>query len=176
VPPASAWFASDRTPAELVARLHGPTAVTTDRDGTRVWLEGHPGDLAAQATAAGLVPAAPAELPAGPHRGRIGVPPGMVAPLGAALDGVAGLRRLSEHGVGTVHVAADDPESIATAREVAHSHGGWLLREAGAPALDPFGVDPPASTLQRRIRAALDPTGKLAPGRVPATEPVRLPA
>jgi len=75
--------------------------------------------------------------------------------------------------VGTVHVAADEAAAIAAAREVAHAHDGWLLREAGAPELDPFGVDLPALALQRRIRVALDPTGKLAPGRVPATEPAR---
>ena len=78
--------------------------------------------------------------------------------------------------MGTVHVAASDPAAIASARDIAHAHDGWLLREAGAPELDPFGVDLPAAPLQRRIRAALDPTGKLAPGRVPATEPARQPA
>jgi len=75
-----------------------------------------------------------------------------------------------------VHVGAADPARLAHARDLAHAHGGWLLREAGAPELDPFGLDLPALALQRRIRAALDPTGKLAPGRVPATEPARVPA
>jgi hypothetical protein len=111
-------------------------------------------------------------MPTGPHRGRIAVAPGLLAPLGAALDAVAGLRHLAEHGVGTVHVAAETSEGLAAARDLAHAHHGWLLRETGAPALDPFGVEPPAVALQRRIRGALDPTGKLAPGRVPATEPV----
>ena len=172
VPAASAWFAIDRAPAELLARLHAPTAVTSDASGAHVWLEGHPDDLRAQAHAVGLTAAEAPELPAGPHRGRINVAPGLLAPLDAALDTVRGLRHLAEHGVGTVHVAADAAEVLAAARDLAHAHHGWLLREAGAPELDPFGIDPPAVALQRRIRTALDPTGKLAPGRVPVTEPV----
>jgi glycolate oxidase FAD binding subunit len=169
---ASSWFSSERTPAELHAVLHAPTALTRDRTGTRVLLEGHAGDLAAQAARAGLVAAAPPEPPAAPHRGRISVAPGALGELVPALDGLTGVDWLAEHGVGTVHVATDDPGRLAAARELAHTHGGWLLREAGAADLDPFGVDPPALALQRRLRAALDPTGKLAPGRVPATEPL----
>ncbi len=176
IPSASAWFASDRTPADLLDALYAPAAVTTDPTGTRVWLEGHPHDLAAQAARGGLTPAEPAPDPAGPHRGRISVAPGAVTALTDALGAVVGLDWLAEHGVGTVHVAADDADAIAAARDVAHVHDGWLLREAGAPDLDPFGVDLPALALQRRIRVALDPTGKLAPGRVPATEPARTPA
>jgi hypothetical protein len=147
--------------------------VISDAAGVRVRLEGHPGDLDAQAVAAGLTPVAAPELPDGPHRGRISVAPGLLAPLSAALDTVDGVRCVAEHGVGTVHVAADTGDGLAAARDLAHAHHGWLLREAGAPDLDPFGVDPPAVGLQRRIRAALDPTGKLAPGRLPVTEPVR---
>lgn len=173
VPPASAWYASNRAPADLLDALYAPAAVTTDPTGTRVWLEGHPDDLSAQAERTGLTPAEPAADPAAPHRGRINVAPGTVTAVADALGAIAGLGWLAEHGVGTVHVAADDPDAIAAAREIAHAHDGWLLREAGAPDLDPFGVDLPALALQCRIRAALDPTGKLAPGRVPATEPAR---
>jgi hypothetical protein len=101
------------------------------------------------------------------------VAPGRLGALTGALGAVDGITWLAEHGVGTVHVAAGDPAVIAAARTAAEAHGGWLLREAGAPGLDPFGVEWPALALQRRIRAALDPTGKLAPGRVPASEPAR---
>jgi len=173
IPPASAWFGSDRTPTELLEALYAPAAVTTDPSGTHVWLEGHPDDLVAQAGRAGLTTAAPPAGPVGAHRGRISVAPDAVAGVTDALGAISGLGWFAEHGVGTVHVAADDAAAIAAAREVAHAHDGWLLREAGAPELDPFGVDLPALALQRRIRVALDPTGKLAPGRVPATEPAR---
>jgi len=70
-------------------------------------------------------------------------------------------------GVGTVHVAADDPAGLVAARAVATKHGGWLLREAGAPGIDGFGGPLPNLAIVERIRAALDPTGKLSPGRLP---------
>jgi len=78
---------------------------------------------------------------------------------------------VAEVGVGTVHVSATAAPDLTRARSLAARHGGWLLREAGAPDLDPFGVDLPNAGLQRSIRTALDPTGKLAPGRIVATEP-----
>jgi FAD/FMN-containing dehydrogenase len=45
--------------------------------------------------------------------------------------------------------------------------GGWLLREAGAPGLDPFGGPPPNLPLLARIKDAFDPAGKLNRGRLP---------
>jgi FAD/FMN-containing dehydrogenase len=176
VAPASGWFTTDRPAAEVVTALYAPAAVTSGPTGTVVLLEGHPADLDAQTARAGLRPAAAPALPEAAHRGRISVAPGAVDALVAALDREPGIDRLAEHGVGTVHVATADPTRLADARSLAHSHGGWLLREAGAPELDPFGIDVPAFALQRRIRAALDPSGKLAPGRVPATEPAHVPA
>jgi len=176
VAPVSMWFATDRPADEVLTVLHAPTAVTSSRSGTAVLLEGHPGDLDAQSRRAGLRPSGAPVPPDAAHRGRISVAPGAVDALVGALDREPGIDRLAEHGIGTVHVGAVDPARLAAARTLAHAHGGWLLREAGAPELDPFGVDPPAVALARRIRAALDPTGKLAPGRVPATEPVHQPA
>ena len=82
------------------------------------------------------------------------------------------VRWTAELGVGTVHVAADDPVALGAARGAAERCGGWMLREAGAPDLDPFGVGFPAVAVQQRLRIALDPAGKLSPGRVPATAPV----
>ena len=73
---------------------------------------------------------------------------------------------------GTVHVSAEDPAALVVARDAAERCSGWLLREAGAPDLDPFGLEFPAAAVQQRLRIALDPTGKLSPGRVPATAPV----
>ena len=77
------------------------------------------------------------------------------------------MRWLAEVGVGTVHVAADEEASLAAARRAATDAGGWLLREAGAPGLDGFGRALPNARLMERVRAAFDPTGKLAPGRLP---------
>jgi len=75
------------------------------------------------------------------------------------------VRWLAEVGVGTVHVAADTEADLVTARVVAEASGGWLLREAGAPGIDGFGVARPNAVLQERIRVAFDPTGKFSPGR-----------
>jgi hypothetical protein len=43
-----------------------------------------------------------------------------------------------------------------------------MLREAGAPGLDGFGVALPNAGVSERIRTAFDPTGKCSPGRIPA--------
>jgi hypothetical protein len=42
-----------------------------------------------------------------------------------------------------------------------------MLREAGAPGLDGFGIASPNARLAERVRAAFDPTGKCSPGRLP---------
>jgi FAD/FMN-containing dehydrogenase len=65
-----------------------------------------------------------------------------------------------------VHIAADDGDALARAREVAHAHDGWLLREAG-DGITGFGRALPNLDLLRRIKTAFDPTGKLSPGRLP---------
>lgn len=168
-PRASEWFRApvDRTDA-IRRDLFGPMAVLESATETHVLLEGHPDDLVTEAARAGLEPGEAPPAPAGEHRGRISVAPTRLAALGADLAATAGLVRLAEHGVGTVHVATDDEHTLASARRTAERHGGWLLREAGAPDLDPFGATFPAAALQARVRAAFDPTGKLAPGRVPA--------
>ncbi len=168
---ASQWFRSSGDPFDLVGALRGAGTIRWDGTETHILLEGHRADIDAQVRAVALEPAAPGALPAGPHRGRISVEPNLVSEL---VDGLRGIdvRWAVELGVGTVHVAADDPAALHAAREVAQACGGWLLREAGAPDLDPFGAPFPAVAVQQRLRAALDPTGKLSPGRVPATAPV----
>ena len=170
IPVDSRWFVTDEDPAAVVARAYRPTAALWDGTVTRILLEGQPADVGEQAARLGLTPGRAAALPAGPHRGRISVAPGAIPTVGAAL-GRLGARWTAEVGVGTVHVAADDPGMIDDARDAARHAGGWLLRESGAPDLDPFGTEFPAAAVQVRLRSALDPTGKLAPGRVPATEP-----
>jgi hypothetical protein len=135
---------------------------------TSVLLEGHPGDVVREAQGAALERAdGPAALPDGPHRGRASVAPGQLDDLGRAFDALDGLRWLAEVGVGTVHVATDTEDALDTARRAVERVGGWLLREAGAPGLDGFGVAPANHELLARVKAAFDPTGKLAPGRLP---------
>ncbi|HSO96611.1 MAG TPA: FAD-binding protein [Acidimicrobiia bacterium] len=174
-PPSVGWFATALDPAAVRARCFQPSTIFWHpAAGTRVLLEGHPDDVAAQARAASLLPAdGPPPRPAGPHQGRISVRPDRVEALGHELASIGGLEWVAEWGVGTVHVAAPTVAAVAAARAAAHAAGGWLLRTAGAPELDGFGVELPNGALMARIKAAFDPHGKLAPGRLPIPHPER---
>lgn len=173
--PASArWITTGADPFDTRQRMFRPSCVAWDGTATHVLLEGHPDDVVAEATAAGLDPDSGRDAsdggpgwPHGQHRGRISVQPGRLRDLGTALGDIAGVRWLAEVGVGTVHVAADEPAAFLAARDVAAAHGGWLLREAGAPGVDGYGAPVPNLAILERIRAAFDPTGKLSPGRLP---------
>jgi FAD/FMN-containing dehydrogenase len=143
-----------------------PSCCLWDGAVTRVLLEGAGADVDTQAE--GLRGADAPRLPEGPHRGRISVAPGRVGAIGDALQRIEGARWCAELGVGTVHVALDELDDLDAARAAAHDHGGWLLREAGGdPSHDGFGRPLPNIDLMRRIKNAFDPTGKLAPGRLP---------
>jgi glycolate oxidase FAD binding subunit len=176
------WIASTVDAFEARRRMFRPSSVLWDGRTTSVLVEGHPDDVAAEATAAGLDPAASTDgeggptWPDGPHLGRISVRPSRVRDLAPALDKIDGVAWLAEVGVGTVHVAAADPAGLVAARAAASAHEGWLLREAGAPRVDGFGGPPPNLAILERIRAAFDPTGKLSPGRLPGTPGTPVPA
>jgi glycolate oxidase FAD binding subunit len=162
------WARTAGDPAEVRRKCFRPSCIAWDGATTLVLLEGHPDDVAAEAAAAGLTVAdAPPRWPDGPHRGRISVRPRAVPALAAHLDAIDGLRWLAEIGVGTVHVASDAVDALRDARTAAHGVGGWMLREAGAGDLDGFGAELPNRAVMARLKAAFDPTGKLAPGRLP---------
>jgi FAD/FMN-containing dehydrogenase len=178
------WITTSADPFEARRRMFRPSCIAWDGETTRVLLEGHPDDVVAEAQAAGLdagtdaaaVDAGPG-WPDGPHRGRISVRPSMLRELGPALDEIDDVRWLAEVGVGTVHVAAADPDGLVAARAIAAAHEGWLLREAGAPGVSGYGRELPNLAILERIRAAFDPTGKLSPGRLPgAATPAPSPA
>jgi glycolate oxidase FAD binding subunit len=165
---AAAWFTTGADPFAVRRSTYRPSCILWDGTRTLVLLEGIAADVAAECAAIGA-PTTPVESPswpAGAHRGRISVRPSALAALAPALD-ATGARWLAEVGVGTVHVATDDEATLAAARAAATECSGWLLREAGAPALDGFGRAMPNARLMERVRAAFDPAGKLSPGRVP---------
>ncbi|HEY6316555.1 MAG TPA: FAD-binding protein [Acidimicrobiia bacterium] len=169
---AAAWWRTGDDPAVVRSRLVAPSTIAWSGDaGTWVLLEGDPDDVAVQARAAGLEASAPPPWPDAPHRGRVSVAPGRLHDVGAALAVLEGVIWLAEWGVGTVHVAAGSEAGLRAARAVAGSCDGWLLREAGAPGLEGFGVPLPNAEVTARVKAAFDPAGKLSPGRLPIPDP-----
>ena len=168
------WGVTDQTPADVLATCFRPSTVFWAGASTSVLLEGYEKDVELQARAVGLEPCSgPPSLPEGAHRGRASVEPAKVAALGAELTAIDGVRWLAECGVGTVHVACDDERDLTAARHAAESVGGWMLREAGAPGLDGFGIALPNAALMARVKEAFDPSGKFAPGRFPFPPVVR---
>ncbi|HTL86589.1 MAG TPA: FAD-binding protein [Acidimicrobiia bacterium] len=154
------WFRADDT-----SPCFRPSARLWSGRHELVLLEGVEADVHAQSRGFSELDAAP-EMPSGAHRGRISVAPAHIRDLGRALNG--SVRWCAELGVGTVHVAADEPEALTGARAAAHAHGGWMLREAGgAPDDDGFGRPLPNLALMRRINNAFDPDGRCNPGRLP---------
>jgi FAD/FMN-containing dehydrogenase len=165
------WSVTDRDPFDVRRATFRPSCLAWDGVRTHVLVEGVAADVASERSAAGADAVEnPPSLPEGPHRGRISVRAGALRALAPALD-AAGVRWLAEIGVGTVHVAADREEALATARAAARGHGGWLLREAGAPGVDGFGCALPNAALMARIADAFDPEAKLARGRLPLEVP-----
>ena len=179
-PVTRAWYRVEcDDPEALRLALFRPSAVLFDGRTTSVMLEGHAADLADQVATAHLGDAldgadgadgadgSPA-LPDGPHRGRMSVPPNDAVTIGRELGTrVPGARWCAELGIGTVHVACDHEHELAAARTVATDHGGWMLREAGAPSLDGYGLELPNRDLMARVKRAFDPDDRFAPGRMP---------
>lgn len=168
VPQSAEWFACDALATDLPTKLFAPSSLLWDGGRTHVLLEGHPADIAEQASIAGLRVGGSAPVwPSGPHRGRVSVPPGALKRLAERIEVIGGCRWLAELGVGTVHVACDSESALSEVRAAAHACGGWLLREAGAPGMSGFGREVPGVEVMRRIKDAFDPAGILSPGRVP---------
>jgi glycolate oxidase FAD binding subunit len=116
LPEVSQWFCGETDPFEVFAALHRPVSVLWD--GTAVWtlLEGHGGDVSAQAAAARLTACdGPPLLPAGSRRS---VRPSDLPLLSGNF--------VAEVGVGIVHHAEPwhppvrDPRVVALAQAVKH--------------------------------------------------------
>ena len=155
------WFVA----AEPPAQVYRPAAMLWNEAAVFIRCEGNATDVDAQGE--GFAESEPPTLPEGAHRGRISVAPGAIAALVADLTDHDDVRWCAELGVGTIHVATDTATALRRARDTADAHGGWLFREAGGDGMDPFGRELPNRALMARIKVAFDPTGKLAPGRLP---------
>jgi glycolate oxidase FAD binding subunit len=158
-PKLAQWFVVNGGDSDVVR----PAAHLWDGSIEHVLLEGRRADVDAQAR--NLTPTAAPSLPSGRHRGRISVAPEQVDAATRELDGA---RWCAERGIGTVHVACDDLETFARARDAARRHGGWMLRVAGGASDDDgFSAEFPSADLQRRIKDAFDPDTKFNPSRIP---------
>jgi FAD/FMN-containing dehydrogenase len=158
--PTARWFTG-----AIPAGAYRASAHLWDGEREVVLFEGVDADVDAQGRDLSPLEAAPA-LPEGAHRGRISVAPGRVRACALAL--ADDVRWCAELGVGTIHVAAGAAGALASARAVAHAHGGWMLREAGGAADDDgYGCPLPNATVMRRVKDAFDPAWKLNPGRMP---------
>ena len=166
---ASQWFTASAPGAELRTRSTRPTAIAGARDRRLVLLEGHAGDLAAEAGAAGLDPGRRRRsCPTGAHRGRISVDPAALDAARRALDAVAASRGSRSTASAPCTWRRDNAADARRrpARSRTRTAVGCCARPA-RPTSTRSARPSRAVALQRRIRDALDPTGKLGPGRVP---------
>ena len=111
-PAVSQWFSGEADPFELLHRLYRPVSILWD--GSRVWLclEGHPADVAAQASLTSLEPCdGPPELPS----------PGRASMRPSELKSLEG-EFVAEVGVGVVHLLSSTPTGATGAT------GAWEAR------------------------------------------------
>lgn len=142
LPATERWVTGEADPFALVDRLHRPAAVLWDGTTTWVLLDGHPGDVEAQAAATGLALTDHGpDLP--PHRWSLRP---------------SELRALAEGSPGRSTSAHRTPPGGFVA-EV----GVGIVHAEHAPPRRP--IDPAVAMLHQRIKASFDPTGRLAPGR-----------
>jgi FAD/FMN-containing dehydrogenase len=99
------WYASERDPWALLGELYRPSSVLWDGETSWVLLDGHPDDVAAQATASEMIPVeAPPDLP--PHRWSL--PPSELTTLRGDPTGTF----VAEIGVGVVHHSRPAPATV----------------------------------------------------------------
>jgi len=150
----------------LLEEVPLPAAILAEPDRIVVRLEGWGPEVEDQITAARAVVALddaddpfPEPLfPDAPIVAEVAVPPSRLA---AALEGRDAWRAML--GVGLAWVPADDPDDLAALRAKVGDVGGIAPVIRGSGGLGEANV--PAPDVQRRIKAALDPAGILAPGR-----------
>jgi glycolate oxidase FAD binding subunit len=136
------WRARDVDPFEVHRRLFRASSVLWDGESTWVLLEGHPADVADEAHRLGPPFAVVDDAPVRPLGARLSVRPGQLRELAT---GWSPGHFVAEVGVGTVHLA----------------------HKADAQAVPRPPRDAVTARLNAEVKARLDPTGRLNPGRRP---------
>ena len=174
LPKATRTLVSDEGGLELGRRVLDavplPAAVLAEPDRIVVRLEGWPEEVEEQATAARAIVAfdetdAPFPEACFPEAAIVAEAAVVPSRLAQLLDGIGRYRALI--GVGLAWVPFEDEEALAAFRSRVGELGGIAPVIRGPGGLGAGAV--PAPDVQRRIRAAMDPAGILAPGRAWST-------
>ena len=168
---ASATVATD-DPERAWAELHRPLAVLQTAEASWAYVEGPAAQVDADAARLGGDRRPGLQWPAPVPRAvtaAISVPPARTSE--AAERAVKIGPFIAQHGVGRVDVGGDVESDWAGIREWAEGIGGRLTVTAGPgpfyDVFDPWGTDPPAVAVQRRLIAAFDPARTINRGRLP---------
>jgi glycolate oxidase FAD binding subunit len=172
--PRSSTAATVTTDDPLRARreLYRPLAILQTERGSTVYLEGAAAQVDADSARLGgqrQEGLAWPEIPKGVVTAAVTVPP---AELATAVEQVVGIGPfVAQHGVGRIDLAGSEDSDWTGLRAWAESVEGRLTI-TGAPdrfyaVVDPWGSDPPAVAVQRRLVAAFDPMRTINRGRLP---------
>ena len=159
-------------PARGIAGAYRPLAVLETGDGCRVYLAGTDREVEAQAAGLGGTIRDGLDWP-DPPSGEVvlsvRVPPALTTEAVGRLPAPGAF--VAAHGVGVVVAgfAGIPPQALGGLRSWAEAQGGAMVVTARPEVfdLDPWGSPPESLALQRRIKAAFDPVGVMAPGRLP---------
>ena len=159
-------------PLRATRELYRPLAILQTESGSMVYLEGAAAQVDADAARLGgqrreglVWP----ETPQGLVTAAVTVPPAQMA---TAVERVAPIGAfVAQHGVGRVDLAGSEDSDWIGLRSWAESVEGRMTI-TGAPEhfyalVDPWGADPPAVAVQRRLVAAFDPMRTINRGRLP---------
>ena len=159
-------------PVEAWASLYRPLAVLQTTAGSMAYVEGPTAQVDQDAARLRTEPRDGLHWP-DPPRGEVTaavtVAPAMTAEAVERVGEIGPF--VAQHGVGRVDVAGDRSSGWFEVREWAESVGGRLT-VTSAPddfydTFDPWGVEPPAVAVQRRLVAGFDPLRTINRGRLP---------